>query len=112
MNIEDNKLVAEIKNIKENGDEIYAEQSAEREAFLNDLANAESIAAAKLSISVAKAMYKARKSAKLTQKELAAKLNTGQSYIAEVENGKRNITLETLERYAAACGKHIELKVI
>ena len=38
----------------------------------------------------------ARKEAKLTQTELATKIGTKKSYISKIENGKGNITLETL----------------
>jgi len=40
----------------------------------------------------------ARKKAKLTQTELADKIGTKKSYISKVENGKGNITVETLIR--------------
>ena len=40
----------------------------------------------------------ARKSAKLTQTELASKIGTKKSYISKIENGKGNITIETLIR--------------
>jgi len=38
----------------------------------------------------------ARKEAKLTQSELAERIGTKKSYISKVENGKGNITIETL----------------
>ena len=40
----------------------------------------------------------ARKSAKMTQTELAEKIGTKKSYISKIENGKGNITIETLIR--------------
>jgi len=42
----------------------------------------------------------ARKKAKLTQKELAQKAQTSQSFIAKVENGNQNITIDVLFRIA------------
>ena len=112
MTTEDKKLLAEIKNIKKNGDKIYEAQAAERTAYFKNPANSENLLKARLSISIAKMMHEARISVGLTQQELATKLNTRQSYIAEVEKGKRNITVETLERYAVACGRHVELKMV
>lgn len=40
----------------------------------------------------------ARLEAQLTQSELAEKIGTKKSYISKVENGKSNITIETLIR--------------
>ena len=37
-----------------------------------------------------------RKKAKMTQSELAEKIGTKKSYISRIENGKDNITIETL----------------
>ena len=112
MNTDDKKLLEEIQDVKKNGDKIYARQAAERKAYFEDPANTENINAARLCISLAKVMHNARISGGLTQQELARRLHTRQSYIAEVEKGKRNITIDTLERYAAACGKHIEFKMV
>ena len=100
-------LTAEIDTLSGNIDKVHAGQSAERKAFLNAPANARAVSQAKLSISIAEVLYKARKASHLTQAELAAKLHTKQTYIAQVEKGKRNITIETLERIAAVCGKHV-----
>jgi HTH-type transcriptional regulator/antitoxin HipB len=112
MNSNDKKLVAEIKELKNNGDKIYERQAAERTAYFKDPANAGNLRKAKLSLSLAKMMHDARVAGGFTQHELAAKLHTRQSYIAEVEKGKRNITIETLERYAAACGRRVEFKMV
>ena len=62
-----------------------------------------------MGVALGKAMYKARKEAGLTQKEMARKLRKKQSYISAVENGRKNITFATLARYAHACGKKIAL---
>ena len=112
MNIDEKKLQEELDYLKDNFDGEYAKQLAEREAFLNDPANAEMLKKVKLGMKIAKAVYDARISARLTQKQLAEKLHTRQSYIAEVEKGRRNITVSTLERYVEACGKHVELKLV
>ena len=54
----------------------------------------------------------ARKRKGLTQKELAEKIGTKQTYIAQLERGRRNITLATIEKYARACGKRIAITLI
>ena len=45
---------------------------------------------------VSEMLKQARKEAKLTQSDLAERIGTKKSYISRVENGKGNITLETL----------------
>ena len=52
-----------------------------------------------------------RQEAGLTQEELAKKLNTKKSAISRIENHARDIRLSTLEKYAAALGKRIQLSV-
>lgn len=45
-----------------------------------------------------------RKLAKLSQKELAKAIGSGQSYIFQIEAGETNLTLKMLHRIAAAVG--------
>lgn len=47
---------------------------------------------------ISEMLKQARKEAKLTQGELADKIGTKKSYISKIENGKGNITIETLIR--------------
>lgn len=47
---------------------------------------------------VSEMLKEARREAKLTQEELAEKIGTKKSYISRIENGKGNITIETLIR--------------
>ena len=49
-------------------------------------------------IFISEMLKDARKTAKLTQTELAEKIGTKKSYISKIENGKGNITVETLIR--------------
>ena len=42
----------------------------------------------------------AREKAKLTQAELAKELKTSQSFVARVENGRQNLTIDVLMRMA------------
>jgi ribosome-binding protein aMBF1 (putative translation factor) len=112
MNTEDKKLLAEIEELAKNGDKIYERQSAERAVYFKNPANAAALHKANLSMMVAKMMHEARIAGGLTQQELADRMHTRQSYIAEVEKGKRNITIDTLDRYVAACGRRIEMKTV
>lgn len=86
-----------------------SEDEAERDAYFNDSANAKEIAEQQAQMDLIIALYNARKAANLTQKELAERMNTTQSFIARMERGRANITIQTLARYAAACGKRIAL---
>ncbi len=53
----------------------------------------------------------ARKQAKMTQIQIAEKMQVNRSYISQIETGPQNITLSTLIRYAETLGKHIHLQV-
>lgn len=61
--------------------------------------------------SIAKSLQQAREKAKLTQKEIAKRMGTTQSVISRIESG-RNVSINTLEKYARACGKHLELSLV
>jgi ribosome-binding protein aMBF1 (putative translation factor) len=60
---------------------------------------------------VACEMAKARANAGLTQVEVAAAMETTQSVISRIERGA-NVSIETLERYASACGHHLKIQVV
>ena len=60
---------------------------------------------------VAQEVAKARKEAGLTQQELATAMGTTQSVISRIERGA-NISIETLDRYVAACGHHLKIQVV
>ena len=47
---------------------------------------------------ISEMLKEARKEAKITQSELAERIGTKKSYISRIENGKDNITIETLIR--------------
>ncbi|MBR2963891.1 MAG: helix-turn-helix transcriptional regulator [Lentisphaeria bacterium] len=85
------------------------EDEVARDAYFNDPANAEEVNTMFERFRLREELYKARREAKLTQKELARRMGTSQTYIAAVEHGKKNITFSTLARYARACGKKIAL---
>ncbi|MBE6407767.1 MAG: helix-turn-helix transcriptional regulator [Lentisphaerae bacterium] len=109
----DAELTAEIEQIKnhiESGS--ISDEEKERNAYFNDPANAEAIKAQQTRMDLVIALHKARKAAGLTQKELAEKIGTKQTYIAQLERGRRNVTLATIEKYARACGKQIAITLI
>ncbi len=53
----------------------------------------------------------AREEAGLTQEQLAEKLNTKKSAISRIENHASDIKLSTLENFAQALGKKINIEV-
>ena len=53
----------------------------------------------------------AREKAGLTQEELARKMHTQKSAVSRIERHAENITLATLERYAAALGKRMHISI-
>lgn len=53
----------------------------------------------------------ARKEEGLTQEELARMVNTTKSVISEIENGKRNIGFEMVEKIATALNRVITDKI-
>jgi len=52
-----------------------------------------------------------REAAGLTQEQLAAKLKTRKTAISRIENHAEDIKLSTLERFAKALGKRLEIKI-
>jgi len=58
---------------------------------------------------VARAVLEARVTRGLSQKELAAKLNTKQSVISRVENAKTKPSLDFLERLAGVLGYSLQV---
>ena len=52
-----------------------------------------------------------RKSARLSQTEVAARMGTSQSAVARLESGDLDARLSTVERYAAALGRTVNWQV-
>jgi len=57
-------------------------------------------------------LREARMNAGLTQDEIASKIKTKKSNISRIENHAEDIKLSTLEKFAAAVGKRIEVKIV
>lgn len=56
-------------------------------------------------------LRQAREASGLTQEELAKKLQTQKTAISRIENHAEDIKLSTLEKVAAALGKHIKIAI-
>ena len=59
---------------------------------------------------IAKAIIRARIENKITQKELAEKMNTTQSVISRVEQGKTSPSISLLKRLAAALNTTLQVQ--
>lgn len=99
--------IAEIKARDEAG--IPDEDEMARDAYFNDPANAEEVNAMFERFRLREQLYKARHEAGLSQAELAKRMGTSQTYIAALERGRKNVTIDTLSRYARACGKNLSI---
>ena len=108
----DEEIRADVAWFIEHLDEERNKQQAEREAFFNDPANAELIARTRERLQVAKALYDARHEANLTQAQVAEKMNVSRPVVARLERGRGNLTLDTISRYARACGKKIAITLM
>ena len=56
-------------------------------------------------------MAEQRRSAGLSQTEVAARMGTSQSAVARLESGDADVRASTLERYAAAIGSQIDWRL-
>ena len=61
---------------------------------------------------IARQFIKARLKAKMTQGEVAKKMNTTQSVIARLESGKSVPTIKTIDRYAKAIGMRFKVRFV
>ena len=57
-------------------------------------------------------LKEARKDAGLTQLDIASKLYTQKSAISRIENHSEDVKLSTLERFASALGKKLEIHLV
>lgn len=61
-------------------------------------------------------LLSARKAAGLTQEQVAARMGVSQPSLARIESSlgskKHSPSIETLRKYARACGKRLEIKIV
>lgn len=57
-------------------------------------------------------LIKARAKAGLSQAEVASRMGTTQSVVARLEGGKTPPNFKTLEKYAAAVGRRVKVKLV
>lgn len=62
--------------------------------------------------SIIQAVFDARKSSRMTQKELSERTGIAQSDISKLENGNSNPTINMLQRLAEGMGMTIKLQFI
>jgi len=63
-------------------------------------------------LEIAYQILKLRKKQKLSQKELARKLNTTQSVVARMEAGQQNFTTDTLQKIASALKRDLKIEFV
>jgi ribosome-binding protein aMBF1 (putative translation factor) len=81
-----------------------------REEMLSDPELKAAYDALKPKYDVINALVAARRKARLSQAEVAARMGTTQSIIARMESGNGNVTIESVQKYAKATGQKIKLE--
>ena len=66
----------------------------------------------RLNFEIAIELTQAREKAKITQKELAKKMNTTQCVVSRMESGNNASTLQSIKKYAEALGKKLKIKIV
>src|SRR5690606_23691167 len=61
---------------------------------------------------LAKSLIEARSKANLTQEQVAERMHTSQSYVAKLEGGRINPTINALRRYAKATGTKLRFQFL
>jgi DNA-binding XRE family transcriptional regulator len=61
---------------------------------------------------LARELVRARTKARMTQAQVARRMGTTQSVVARIESGQNVPNLKTLEKYARAVGRRIEVKLV
>jgi DNA-binding XRE family transcriptional regulator len=62
-------------------------------------------------LEISDALRKARKSAGMTQKQVAEKLHVSRVYVSQLEGNPANVSVMTLLKYASAVGADLRLQV-
>jgi predicted transcriptional regulator len=60
---------------------------------------------------LAATLVELRRESGLSQTQVAARMGTSQSAVARLEAGEADVRLSTLERYAAAVGHHLDVRL-
>jgi len=63
-------------------------------------------------LEIAYRILQLRKQRKLSQKELACKLNTTQSVIARMETGRQNFTTDTLQKISSVFNRKLKIEFV
>ena len=66
----------------------------------------------RLNFEIAIELTKAREKAKITQEELAKKMETTQCVVSRMESGNNASTLQSIKKYAEALGKNLKIKIV
>ena len=61
---------------------------------------------------IASTLITARRRAKLTQEQLAERMNTTQSAIARMESGRHTVSMTSIRRYAEATGSRVSVWLV
>lgn len=93
------------------GENSYKAEKEAREKRLTAYADAIQKRTQEMSAEVIRKLVEERHSQKLTQQDIADMTGILPSNLARFESGTRIPTLIVLEKYAAALGKHIELRI-
>lgn len=104
----DAELIADIRDVVAGNDP----SEKERDAYFADPANAADIEEQQSRMDLVIALHQARRAAGLSQKQLAERIGTKQTYVAQIEKGRKNITFSTLTKYARACGKRVAVTLL
>ena len=65
---------------------------------------------AQVKLELSELIYDLRKSKKMSQKELGEAIGVSQPYIAKIEDGEENLTVETIVKILAALNTRLQLK--
>jgi len=63
-------------------------------------------------LEIAYQIFQLRKQKKLSQKELAYKLDTTQSVVARMESGQQNFTTDTLQKIASTFKRDLKIEFV
>ncbi|WP_271892768.1 helix-turn-helix domain-containing protein [Candidatus Phyllobacterium onerii] len=82
-----------------------------KKKYMNDPEFRKEYDKADLEYSIIELLIRARTQAKMSQEELAKRMNTTQSAIARLEGGKVSPSIATLRRYAEATGSRLHVEI-